>query len=249
MLDQGMFADSMVEVSWAQRTRRSWTTLTSFALQAVVLGSLLLMPLLRTVSLPDVRILPTPLSWGAPPPPASPPQRHRTVTVVQSNLNNGVLIAPREIPHQIAQIDESSAPPQVPYDGIGVEGSTGTGPRDGVWRSLTDPSSRSVLPPPPPPAPSVRQFRTSHMLEGNLVHRVDPVYPTIARTARVQGQVVLSAVIGKDGSIQNLRVISGHPMLVGAAVEAVRQWRYRPYILNGDAIEVETQITVNFHLE
>lgn len=249
MLEQGIFADSMLEVSWAQRTRRSWTTLTSFALQALMLASLLLIPLIRTVSLPDVRILPTPVSWGAPPPPASPPQRHRTVTIVQSNLANGVLVEPREIPRHIAQIDESSAPPQVPYDGIGAEGSTGTGPRDGVWKSLADSSSRSVLPPPPRPTPSVRQFRTSHMLEGNLVRRVDPTYPAIARTARVQGQVILSAVIGKDGSIQNLRVISGHPLLVGAAVEAVRQWRYRPYILNDDAIEVETQITVNFHLE
>jgi len=247
MPDQSIFADSMLEVSWAQRTRRSWTTLTSFALQAVLLGSLLLIPLLRNVSLPDVRILPTPISWGAPPP-ASPMQRHRTVTVVQSNFENDVLVAPREIPSHIAQIVETTPPPQVSYDGIGVEGSTGTGGRGEVWRSITESSSRPVLPP-PPPAPSARQFRTSHMLEGNLVHRVDPIYPSIARTARVQGQVVLSAVIGKDGAIENLRVVSGHPLLAGAAVDAVRQWRYRPYILNGDAIEVETQITVNFHLE
>ena len=87
------------------------------------------------------------------------------------------------------------------------------------------------------------------MLEGNLIRRVEPAYPSLARSARIQGQVVLSAVIGKNGAIENLRVLSGHPMLVGAAVDAVRQWRYRPYILNGDAIEVETQITVNFHLE
>jgi protein TonB len=70
----------------------------------------------------------------------------------------------------------------------------------------------------------------------------------MARNVRVQGPVVLAAVIGKDGTIENLRLMSGHPMLVPAAMAAVSQWRYRPYILNGEAIEVETQITVNFIL-
>ena len=86
------------------------------------------------------------------------------------------------------------------------------------------------------------------MLEGSLIRRVQPVYPPLARSARIQGPVVLAAVIGKDGAMENLRLISGHPMLVPAALQAVSQWRYRPYILNGEAIEVETQITVNFIL-
>jgi protein TonB len=244
-MPDSIFADAMLEVSWAQRSRRSWTTFTSFALQAAALGSLLLIPLLRTVSLPESRVLPTPVSWG--PPPAAPVQRQHATTIVQSNLADNVLIAPREIPRHIAKIDETTAPPQVSYNEIGVPGSTGTDSRDGIWKSISESGSRSVLPP-PPPAPSVRQFRTSHMLEGNLIRRVEPTYPSLARTARIQGQVLLSAVIGKDGAIENLRVLSGHPMLVGAAVDAVRQWRYRPYILNGDAIEVETQITVNFRL-
>ena len=70
----------------------------------------------------------------------------------------------------------------------------------------------------------------------------------MARTAHVQGSVVLAALISSDGTIRNLRLISGHPMLAPAAIDAVSQWRYRPYILNGEAIEVETQITVNFKL-
>jgi protein TonB len=70
----------------------------------------------------------------------------------------------------------------------------------------------------------------------------------MARQARIQGAVLLEAVIAKDGSIENLHVISGHPMLSSAAVEAVKQWRYRPYTLNGQPVEVETQITVNFRL-
>ena len=74
------------------------------------------------------------------------------------------------------------------------------------------------------------------------------MYPPLARSVRVQGAVVLAALIGKEGTIENLRLVSGHPMLVPAAIAAVSQWRYRPYILNGEAIEVETQITVNFVL-
>jgi protein TonB len=75
------------------------------------------------------------------------------------------------------------------------------------------------------------------------------VYPPLARAARVEGPVVLAALISKDGTIENLRVVTGRPMLVGSAVEAVRKWRYRPYILNNEPVEVETQITVNFFLE
>ncbi len=81
-----------------------------------------------------------------------------------------------------------------------------------------------------------------------MVHKVVPTYPPLARTARIQGAVILQAMIGKSGTIENLRLLSGHPMLAPAAIEAVRQWRYRPYILNGEPVEVETQITVNFSL-
>ncbi len=86
------------------------------------------------------------------------------------------------------------------------------------------------------------------MLKGNLIRRVDPVYPPLARAARIQGPVLLAATISKAGTIDNLHALSGPPMLVRAAIDAVSQWRYRPYILNSEPIEVETQITVNFSL-
>jgi protein TonB len=94
----------------------------------------------------------------------------------------------------------------------------------------------------------IRPFRKSNMLEGSLIRRVQPVYPPLAKSARIQGPVVLAAVISKGGTIENLQVLSGHPMLVKAALDAVSLWRYRPYILNGEPVEVETQITVNFIL-
>jgi len=86
------------------------------------------------------------------------------------------------------------------------------------------------------------------MMEGNLIFKVQPAYPPMARTARIQGPVVLRAIISKSGAIENLQVLTGPPMLVRAAIDAVRQWRYRPYILNDEPVEVETQVTVNFIL-
>lgn len=81
-----------------------------------------------------------------------------------------------------------------------------------------------------------------------LLHQVKPQYLAPAKLARIEGRVALQAVIGKDGTIENLHVISGHPLLVAAAIDAVKQWRYKPYFLNGEPVEVETQIVVNFVL-
>jgi TonB family protein len=90
---------------------------------------------------------------------------------------------------------------------------------------------------------------TSQLSEGQLVNRVEPVYPHIAAISGIQGEVKLHAIIARDGRIQSLSAVSGHPLLVRAALEAVEQWRYRPYVLNGEAVEVETLITVNFKKE
>jgi len=108
-------------------------------------------------------------------------------------------------------------------------------------------NSVDVAPPVPPPVPT-HPLKVSHWAEGNIIYRVQPSYPPIARQARVQGAVELRAIISKTGTIENLIVISGPPMLSRSAIEAVRQWRYRPYLLNNEPIEVETEITVNFVL-
>ncbi len=83
---------------------------------------------------------------------------------------------------------------------------------------------------------------------GLLIRKVQPAYPPLARQARIQGQVLLQAQISKDGTIENLQLISGHPMLAPAAIEAVKQWRYKPYMLNGEPVAVDTQVVVNFTL-
>ena len=242
-----MFADSLLEVSWAERGRRSWTTLSSFGLQAVIVGVLLLIPLLTTVGLPTTHILRAPVSMGAPPPAARPVVRQTPQTILRSDIADNHLIAPRTIPPHVTILSETDAPPQVSYNPEpGVEGGTG-GSKDGIWKALNDSLNHPAAPLPPPPTIK-REFRKSEILAGMLIRKVEPTYPATARMARIQGPVVLAAVISKAGTIDNLQLISGHPMLVRAAIDAVRQWRYRPYVLNGELIEVDTQITVNFVL-
>src|SRR5271166_657999 len=229
MSEQLMFADSLLESSWAHRGRRSWTTLTSFGLQAVIVGLLLLIPLLTTVGLPTERTVSTPIStWRKDP---NPVQQTTTVrrTGVQIIPYSGPIMEPGRIPITIPKGDNPSAQPSGSSDPTGYVGpSIGSGP----GFPLPMPGIRPVLPA-APPASIKHEFRTSRMLEGSLIRRVQPVYPPLARSARIQGSVVLAAVISKAGTIDNLKLVYGHPMLVPAAIDAVSQWRYRPYILNG----------------
>jgi protein TonB len=83
---------------------------------------------------------------------------------------------------------------------------------------------------------------------GLVIHKVSPVYPPLAQQARIQGLVVLDAKISKDGTVEALKMISGHPLLVPAAIDAVKQWRYKPYVLDGKPVTVNTQVIVNFTL-
>jgi protein TonB len=84
--------------------------------------------------------------------------------------------------------------------------------------------------------------------QANLIRQIKPPYPPLARQARIQGQVILEAIISKQGSVENLRVISGHPLLIQSALDAVKQWKYKPTLLNGEPVEVVTTVTVNFNL-
>jgi len=241
-----MFVDSLLEVSWAQRSRRSLSTLTSFAIEAVVLALIVLLSLLRSMEMPSVlRTVSTPIAAGRPEPRPLASRPHSASAPVRSNTIVLRLMQPGSIPNTIDRSpdDPNAQPPSDPYDGIPGAGFPSNGPGLPVAIGGT----RPVMPVAPVPQPT-RVVRSSNLLEGMLIRKVQPVYPPLARNTRIQGPVVLEALINKAGAIQNLHLISGHPMLVPAAIEAVSQWRYRPYILNGEAIEVETQITVNFIL-
>jgi periplasmic protein TonB len=240
-----MFAYFSPDSEWSNHSHRGWTTLISFALQALAVGCLLLLPLFYTEGLPRLAML-APLLAPAPPPTAPlVPPRPNLPSDAQSNLMRDRLMSPPQIPPTVAMLAETTPPPpMIDPSAAGVR--HGIGDPNGRGTAVDSvPGSDLVLPPPPP---AVHHPPVSHMMEGNLVYRVQPDYPALARQVRIQGQVVLRAMISREGAIENLQVLSGHPMLVQAAVDAVRQWRYRPYVLNGEAVEVETQVTVNFVL-
>jgi protein TonB len=240
-----MFEDSLLESGNRLKTNRGRYTALSLIVQVGLLGVLVLIPLLFTEALPKTQLM-TFLVAPPPPPPPPPPAAApvHIVKQVQTDLMNGQLRTPTKIPEKVQMITESEAPPPSlasggVIGGIGAAGGVAGGVIGGIINS-TAIVPKAVVP---------QRVRVSQgVTQGLLIKKVQPVYPPLARQARIQGNVLLQAEISVDGTIENLHLISGHPMLAPAAIEAVKQWRYKPYILNGEPVPVETQITVIFSL-
>jgi protein TonB len=247
-----MFSDSLLRYE-GQKRRQTWATLGSFVLQCLVIVGLILLPLYYTQELPKSQLL---TFLIAPPPPPPPPpaaqQAAKIMKQIQSDLlSGGQLRTPTRIPEKVQMIKEEEAPPPMPGAGGvvgGVPGGIPGGQLGGVIGGIVNATSNlSYLPKLQPVVP--QRVRISQgVTNGLLVHKVEPPYPVLAKSARIQGDVVLKAIIDREGNIQDLQLMSGHPMLAPAAIEAVKQWRYRPYLLNGQPVEVETTITVIFTL-
>lgn len=243
-----MFEDSLIESGGRLKTKRGLTTFLSFGLQMLLVGVLVLVPLLFTEALPKTQLMTFLVAPPPPPPPPPPPAaaQIKVVKIIQTDIINGQLRTPTKIPEKIQMIKEEEAPPPVStMAGVvgGVPGAAG-GQMGGVIGGIINSTPMAI-----PRVATPQRVRVSQgVTQGLLLRKIQPTYPPLARQARIQGSVLLQAEISKDGSIQNLRLISGHPMLAPSAIEAVKQWKYRPYILNGEPVEVETQITVNFTL-
>jgi len=240
-----MFEDSLIESAGKLKTRRGLTTGISFLFEAVLIGVMVLIPLLFTEALPKAQLMTFLVAPPPPPPPPPPAAPVRVVKVVQTEIVNGQLRTPTKIPQKVEMIKEDTAPPPVTAGVVGgVPGGIPGGEMGGVIGGIISSAPVAV-----PKVATPQRVRVSQgVTQGMVIRRVEPSYPPLARQARIQGSVILQAEISKDGTIQNLRLISGHPMLAPAAIEAVKQWRYKPYFLNGEPVEVETQITVNFSL-
>lgn len=241
-----MFEDSLLESGGKLRDKRGRWTFFAFGLEALALGILLLLPLYFTEVLPATQLV---TMLVAPPPPPPPPPAAAPVHVqhvVETDIVNGQLRTPSRIPKKIQQIVEDAPPPSMAASGVqgGVPGGVPGGQLNGVLGGII--SNTPVAVPTLAPPKVVRV--SSGVSQGLLTRKITPNYPPLARQARIQGSVVMEAMISAEGSIENLRVISGHPMLIVAAVEAVKQWKYKPYLLNGVPVEVQTTIQVNFNL-
>jgi protein TonB len=243
-----MFEDSLIESGNRLKTKRGLTTSFAVILQIALIVILVLIPLLFTEALPKAQLMTFLVAPPPPPPPPPPPAAVvKVVKIVPTDIVNGQLRTPTKIPEKVQMIKEDEAPPPaMASSGVvgGVPGGMPGGQMGGVLGSILSSTPVAV-----PKVATPQRVRVSQgVTQGLVIHRVNPTYPQLARQARIQGPVVLQAEISKDGTIQNLRLISGHPMLAPAAIEAIKQWRYKPYILNGEPVEVETTITFNFTL-
>jgi periplasmic protein TonB len=246
-----MFEEMVESTSMKRKTGKPWVMVVSMALQVGFLLILVLIPLIYTEALPKTLMSSILLAPPPPPPPPPPPAPVAVVHVKPTAhlMEAGKLVAPKAIPKEVKIIKEQEEPPDASMGGIagGVPGGVAGGSMGGVIGGVIGGSSSAA--PPPPPKGAVTRTRVGGAVQAaKLVNRVQPVYPPLARQTRISGTVKLHAIIGKDGMVQQLQVVSGHPLLVQSALDAVKQWRYQPTLLNGEPVEVDTEIDVIFSL-
>jgi len=236
-----MFEDSTFESGGKIKGKSGrWMLVTGF-IDLAILIILVLIPLIYPEALPaalmqTLLFLPPP-----PPPPLPPPPPEVKVVKVESEMMNNQLTAPTRIPHNIQMVSEKEAPPT----SFGVAGMEGMGgPGNGVMGSMFGNGNAPKVQAAAPKKINI----SAGVAIGMLIQKIQPIYPPIAKAARVSGTVVLQATISKQGTIENLHVVSGPAMLQQSAIEAVKQWRYRPYLLNNEPVEVDTTVNVIFTL-
>jgi protein TonB len=233
-----MFRESLLDSSPSRRNGKRWPMATAFVLESIAAALVIMIPLLSTGIIP--------VSARAPQVTPLPFVRVATVRPRADALRgNGPSVPASSV------VPVSNNPDAIHYGprqeaNTNVDPNFRLGPDKGPGTDLMD--CTNCIPIVQPPIHE-KPVPISHLSEAQLVHRVEPVYPRIAVVTGIQGEVKLHAIIAKDGTVQSLSLTSGHPILAQAAMDAVRQWRYRPYILNGQAVEVETFITVNFRKE
>ncbi len=233
-------------VNGRQDAKKPATIILSLLIQIAVMCLLMLIPLIYSESLPSAQLKSVLVA-----PPAPPPVPMARVVHVKRNsritVNRFVvprLLAPTTIPRQVNHIEDASP-------ALELTGSTneGNGPGELVSNVIgPTPSNVPPLAAPKSKGPSGPLRVGGRVAQANLIERVQPVYPTLAKSARIQGSVEFTATISKEGAIENVQLLRGHPLLVNAAREAVSKWRYRPTLLNGQPVEVITDIVVNFTL-
>jgi protein TonB len=244
-----MFDDLVISSANPKKTNKPWTVALSVLVQSAIVIFMILIPLIYTEALPK-QLLTTFLVAPAPPPPPPPPAAAvtRIVKPVARLIQQGKMMAPTVIPKKVNMIKEEELPPDVGAVGVvgGVPGGVPGGSASGVLGGIIGGVGGG---PPPPPRPTQTRIRVGGQVQqAKMLRMVQPVYPPIAKTAHISGTVMLHAIISKDGNVEQLEYISGPPLLMGAAMAAVKQWRYQPTTLNGEPVEVDTTISVVFTL-
>jgi protein TonB len=231
------------------RTRKPWTVGASLAIQSLVVLSALLVPLLRIARL-ELPARDLPLFVKLQPITELPPPTHVASAPHQApRVFRNPLAAPTRVPDRIVMTPDAPEPPAIVWAGPPTAFSGPAAVPGFPFSGISTPPPNPALSKPEPPAARHAPLRVSSSVQqASLIYAPKPLYPQLAKSARVQGTIKLQAIIAVDGSIKNLRVMSGPPLLVNAAIDAVRRWQYKPTMLNGSPVEVITEIDVNFTL-
>ncbi len=225
----------------------------AYICEGILVGLFVLVPLIYTEALPSAQLMTFLAAPPPPPPPPPPPAAAPAPRIIHKATMADIMKAPTVIPKAIARPDEAPAPAAAVgvVGGIpgGVPGGSFGGVLGGVIGGVMSSVTAAPPPPPPPKAATPKRIRVGGQVESaRLIFQPKPEYPPLAKMARIQGTVRLEAIISKDGTIQDLKVVSGHPLQVKSALEAVQRWRYQPTLLNGEPVEVVTEVDVNFTL-
>ena len=238
MFEDSLFASRVGVVSAAKR----WTVAASVAVQMALAGVVITLPLLHPEALPMHMDAPKVLTPVMPKPPVPVVVTEHEAPASTSSLPSAPSLPRPAIPTMFPGADTSAN--DVPgISSINIGMSDGASLPPGIGTGVGHGPDVSVA-----PAKQSGPLHISTLSEGMLLAPIRPVYPAIARTAGIQGTVVVEAVISRAGSIESLRVVSGPLMLQNAALEAIRAAKYKPYKLNGEPVEVQTTITVNFRI-
>jgi periplasmic protein TonB len=244
------FADGMVENYRLSRQGKVLDVFVSVVGHTVVVAFLILVPLLYThaISLPQFEK--TLLVAPPPPPPPPPPVVQVRARIPKSFFTQGKLFEPKFIPKKIEQVKEEEQPaPAIGGQIGGVIGGVPGGQLGGVLGGVL--GGMRKLPAPPRPTPAVHKgpYRVGGVVQPpKLIHQVQPVYPMLAKEARIQGDVVIDSVIDKQGDVTQMKVVSGSPLLIQAAMQSLEQWKYQPTLLNGEPVDVDMLVTVHFQM-
>lgn len=251
--ERNFFSEALLEASSSRHPRPTTKLLFSICLHILVLLALLLPPLYFTDTLDLSQFTQTFLV--APPPPPPPPPAPEAVVKSKSAprrmlLSGGKLMAPTAVPSKIVILKDEPPPPEM-GNGItgGVPGGVPGGQLGGVIGGVISDASRTNLPIPVPATVRPKARVGGRVRPPRVLSKPSPVYPPLAKQTRVEGIVSIDAVIDTEGNVVEMSVVSGHPLLISAALDAVKKWKYEPTYLNDQAIAVQLIVTVTFQLD
>jgi protein TonB len=249
-----LFSESLLEMSTTRPGRRTFDFIASLFVHSLLVAALLLIPLYFTEAIDLKQFTQTFLVAPPPPPPPPPPAAPAIVKVASAPRRvftaGGKLLAPTAIPAKVAMIKEEELPPDVGGVGVvgGVPGGVPGGQVGGVIGGIISGAQRTYIPTPAAPAPKAPIRVGGRIKPPRAISTPEPIYPPLAKQAKIQGNVVIDAVIDVDGNVVEMQVISGHPLLIPSAMEALRHWKYEPTYLNEQPVPVRLIVTIKFQM-